>query len=137
MGTSDPNLHEFKKQGGKMITWHGLADQLIFPNGTRDYYERVTEAVPDVQDFYRFFEAPGVAHCSGGPGPQPRNELQALVDWVENGIAPETLVTVNSTLNGVVPGPGQALPTRNICAWPERQKYVGGDPAVTTSFSCT
>ncbi|KAF2220243.1 feruloyl esterase B precursor [Elsinoe ampelina] len=120
----------------KMITWHGLADQLIFPNGTRDYYERVTEAVPDVQDFYRFFEAPGVAHCSGGPGPQPRNELQALVDWVEKGIAPETLLTVNATLNGVVPGPGQALPTRNICAWPKRQRYVGGDPAAAASFTC-
>jgi hypothetical protein len=41
--------------------------------------------------FIRLFMAPGVGHCSGGMGPAPRNPLDALVAWVEQGRAPETL----------------------------------------------
>lgn len=136
LGTSDPDLSPFKARGGKMITWHGLADQLIFPNGSVDYYQRVSEEVSDVQDFYRFFEAPGVAHCSGGAGAQPVGELEALVQWVEHGVAPETLAATNVTLNGAKPGPGESLPKRKICAWPKEQKYSGGDPLVAESFDC-
>lgn len=44
---------------------HGLADELIFPNGSSNYYERVLELDPKAHDFYRLFEAPGVAHCAG------------------------------------------------------------------------
>ena len=71
MGTSDPDLSLFKARNGKLLTWHGLADTVIFPNGTEDYYKRVSDKVNGVQDFYRYFEAPGVAHCKGGAGPQP------------------------------------------------------------------
>ncbi|MBV9580994.1 MAG: tannase/feruloyl esterase family alpha/beta hydrolase [Chloroflexi bacterium] len=41
MGTDDPDLRAFKQSGGKLIMWHGLADQLIFPQGSIDYYTRV------------------------------------------------------------------------------------------------
>lgn len=46
---------------------------------------------PGMNDFYRLFFAPGVAHCFGGPGGQPYTVLDALVEWVENGTAPDTL----------------------------------------------
>jgi len=136
MGTSDPDLSLFKARNGKLITWHGLADQVIFPNGTENYYERVAEQVDDVQDFYRYFEAPGVGHCRAGAGPQPVNELEALVKWVEHGVAPDELTAVNVTLHGESPGAGQPLPTRKLCAWPKKQKYNGGDPLVAESFDC-
>jgi pimeloyl-ACP methyl ester carboxylesterase len=136
IGTSDPDLSRFKARNGKMITWHGLADVLIQPNGTVEYYERVMETVDDVQDFYRYFEAPGVGHCSGGVGAQPVRELEALVKWVEQGVAPDTLEAVNATLYGEEPGPGQSLPVRNLCAWPKRQRYNGGDPVRAESFEC-
>lgn len=136
IGTADPDLSLFKSHGGKIITWHGLADELIFLNGTEDYYKRVMAEVADVQDFYRIFEAPGVGHCSGGAGPQPRDDLKALVEWVENGVAPDTLPVVNTTLNGAEPGPGGELPRRKICAWPKKQRYNGGGPLVADSFDC-
>lgn len=136
MGTSDPDLSLFKARNGKLITWHGLADTVIFPNGTEDYYKRVSDSVNGVQDFYRFFEAPGVAHCSGGAGPQPVGELKALVKWVEQGVAPDELSAVNKTLHGKAPGVGQSLPTRKLCAWPKMQKYNGGNPTVAESFDC-
>ena len=40
-------------------------------------------------EFARFFLAPGVAHCAGGPGPQPTGVLDALLAWVEDGKAPK------------------------------------------------
>ena len=62
----------------------GLADQLIAPNGTSDYYKRVMELDPNVSEYYRYFEAPGVEHCLGGPGAFPSGPLDALIKWVED-----------------------------------------------------
>jgi len=67
-----------------MITWHGLADPLILPNGTVDYYEKVMAADPGVQDYYRFFEAPGAGHCFGGIGPL-RNDALGFTENVGRG----------------------------------------------------
>lgn len=71
IGTADPDLRAFRNAGGKLLIWHGQADQLIFPQGTVDYYRRVVAVTPGTADFTRLFLAPGVAHCAGGPGPQP------------------------------------------------------------------
>ncbi|KAM5354720.1 hypothetical protein ACJ41O_001367 [Fusarium nematophilum] len=91
IGTADADLTDFKRAGGKMISWHGTADPLIPFNGSIDYYERVLEGDSDAADYYRFFEAPGVGHCGGGNGWFPGGGFDALVKWVEEGIAPETL----------------------------------------------
>ena len=45
IGADDPNLAAFRKSGGKMILWHGEADQLIFPCGTVNYYDRVVAVI--------------------------------------------------------------------------------------------
>lgn len=81
IGADDSDLSSFRDAGG-------LADELIPPNGTSDYYARVEHMDPDVRDCYRFFEAPGVGHCGGGNGPVPGNALEALVKWVEEGEGP-------------------------------------------------
>ena len=39
----NPDLSNFAKRGGKMITWHGLADNLIPPGGSVKYYEKVVQ----------------------------------------------------------------------------------------------
>lgn len=41
IGTDDPDLSGLRKAGGKLINWHGMADQAIPDNGSVDYYERV------------------------------------------------------------------------------------------------
>lgn len=73
-----------------MLTWQGLADNVIIPNGTMTYYDCVSGQVPDVQDFYRLLFAPGVGHCGGGMGVIPDDILANLTAWVENGTVPET-----------------------------------------------
>lgn len=94
IGSDDPDLSAFRAAGGKMITWHGLADQAVFPQGTIEYRQQVEAVMGGARatdDFYRVFLAPGVAHCAGGAGPVPTDPLAALVDWVEHGRAPDTL----------------------------------------------
>jgi hypothetical protein len=125
IGTSDPDLSQFKAAGGKLLTWHGLADRAIAPDSTAHYVQQVLDRDPESADYYRYFEAPGVDHCGGGVGWYPGNGLRALIDWVEKGVAPETLEA--ETTNGR---------KANLCVWPKKLVYVGGDTDVATSFEC-
>lgn len=131
MGTMNPNLSAFKARGGKLITWQGLADNYIIPNGTMNYYNRVDLATHDIQDFYRLFFSPGVGHCGGGYGPYPVDALGAVVAWVEQGIAPATLLAASPyPVNGTERY--QAL-----CPYPQVSKYKGsGDPFVASAYEC-
>ncbi|KAL0933942.1 feruloyl esterase b precursor [Colletotrichum truncatum] len=91
IGTTDADLTEFRAAGGKLITYHGAADGLIPFKQTVHYYKEVLQIDPDAQDFYRFFEVPGLGHCAGGVGAQPTATWDALVAWVEKGQAPDSL----------------------------------------------
>lgn len=127
LGTHWPDLSEFRDAGGKMITWHGLADDRIPPNGTSHYYDQVLAATSNVSDFYRYFEAPGVAHCAGGAGHVP-DAQKDLVRWVEEGITPDTLKAFDQHGEGTV---------RELCQYPLVQRFVEGDPKVASSFVCS
>lgn len=157
INTDDPNLSAFRNAGGKILSWHGLADQLIMPDGTFDYLRRVEEAmgatVPAgagaVDDFFRVFAAPGVGHCAGGAGPEPLRALDALVDWVEQGKAPETLFASKSLSgrgagspgvirNGTTAAPPGTTVTRNLCRFPQKLAFSGGgDVNDAAAWSCT
>ena len=92
MNATNPDLRAFHKRGGKLLQWHGWNDQLIAPQNSIDYHESVRTlfgAGTDVQSFYRLFMAPGMAHCSGGTGPNTFDMQGALEQWVERGVAPD------------------------------------------------
>ncbi|CAG7954954.1 unnamed protein product [Penicillium olsonii] len=134
IGTRDPDLTDFKQAGGKMIAWHGMKDPLIFFNGTENYYRQAMEIDPSIQDYYRFFAAPGADHCKGGIGFYPGSSLDSLVNWVENGTAPDTLraiATPTGTDSAKLP-----LRTADLCAYPKFLTYVGGDASKASSFTC-
>ncbi|OBS22800.1 hypothetical protein FPOA_09126 [Fusarium poae] len=128
MGTADADLTDFNKAGGKLIAWHGTADELIPYKGSVDYFNRVMKEDPDATDYYRFFEAPGVQHCNGGPGWFPGGAFDALVRWVEKGEAPETLYaeTVGTENKRAV----------ELCAYPNKLTYQGGDTSLASSYGC-
>jgi hypothetical protein len=132
LGTDSPDLSAFRNAGGKLLSWHGLSDSILPPQGTLDYRLRVDAVMggPEkVNEFYRLFLMPGVNHCGGGYGPWPTESFNTLVAWVENGIVPETL------RGDYVDTEGE-LVVRNICVYPEVSRYVGGDLKVPESYVC-
>ncbi|KAJ3502450.1 hypothetical protein NLJ89_g8883 [Agrocybe chaxingu] len=89
--TDEPDLTAYRNAGGKILSYHGLADPNIPPKATRHYHEAVSSVIPEVNDFFRVFEVPGLQHCSGGNGGQPTTIFDQMRAWVENGTVPETL----------------------------------------------
>jgi hypothetical protein len=132
--TDNPDLSAFRARGGKAILWHGLADMLIYPGGTIEYYERLPQAMGGAHnpsDFVRLYLAPGVGHCAGGPGPQPSGMLDSVVEWVENGKAPRHLDGVTRDRGGAI------LRTRPLCPYPALARYGGsGGTDDAASFAC-
>ena len=137
-----PNLSAFHAAGGKLIQYHGLADPVVPPRDSIDYYERVQAAEDNGKppradasaDFYRLFLAPGLYHCQGGPGPNVLDVQRALEQWVEQGTAPATIAATKYSDDK--PAAGVSM-SRALCPYPKRAHYDGvGDPAEASSFSC-
>lgn len=140
VNTDRPDLSAFKSRGGKLMTWHGLADELIPPQGTVNYYHRVGAAmggVDEVRSFYRLYMVPGLGHgpWNGTANPDanppsftPTQFYEVMTRWVENGVAPEQIVL--STASG---GP---VKTRPICAYPKKVSHTGGNPSLAASYTC-
>lgn len=92
----NPAIEAFIGHGGKLLMDHGMDDPLIPTEGTLDYYRRLCAhfGAEKVQDFCRLYITPGDNHgnCWGnGPGIPESVGMQALMDWVERGIAPGAL----------------------------------------------
>lgn len=135
IGTDDPNLELFRDNGGKVIVWHGWGDQLISAHGTVDYYQRVRETIGGSEatsEFARLFMAPGVGHCGGGTGPSPYGVLDALLAWVEEGEAPETLPAARRDASGTI------TRSRPLCQYPLVARYDGtGSTDDAANFVCS
>lgn len=129
IGTANPDLSSFHAAGGKMLTTHGLGDPAIFPNGTVQYYRSVLFFDDHAQDYYRFFQAPGIGHCSSPETASfyPHDTLEALVKWVEQDEAPETLTGISQRDGDLA---------RPLCPYPTEQHYLGGDSKNPQSFDC-
>ncbi|KAJ5338010.1 feruloyl esterase [Penicillium brevicompactum] len=130
LNADDPDLTEFKNAGGKLISYHGMADESIPTKSSEHYYRAVNEVVPDIQSFYRYFEAPGLGHCSGGIGGQPLTTFDALRSWVEDGTVPDKLPVKFNGTDGVEQ-------SRILCPYPAKQVYNGGNVSEASSFSCS
>jgi len=83
-----------------------------------------------VNNSFRLFVAPGMAHCGGGEGPNDFDKIGALEQWVEQGKAPQQLNASHST-NGKVDR------TRPLCPYPQVAKYKGsGSIDEAANFAC-
>ena len=137
INTDNPDLSAFKARNGKLIMYHGLADVLIPPQGSINYYHRVADrmgGMASVQDFYRFYLIPGMGHSFGNgtsnptaAPPLPTNaQLYALLtDWVEKGSAPGAVTA------------GSAAKSRPLCVYPQKAGFTSGDPNQAGSYICS
>ncbi|MFI5843938.1 tannase/feruloyl esterase family alpha/beta hydrolase [Catenuloplanes sp. NPDC051500] len=118
---SDPDLTAFRAAGGKLLLWHGWADQAISPYGTIAYYDALTARMGGTEAtrrFARLFMLPGVAHCGAGQGPDAIDALTPTLAWVENGVAPGRLVAAMRQDDAVVR-------TRPVYPYPAVARYDG------------
>jgi len=148
LSSVDPNLRPFKHRRGRMIQYAGWADTAIAPENGLNYYRAVEHALGDPRDFYRVFMVPGMAHCSGGAGPNAfgngtsngpvidadHDLLKALERWVEQGVAPTKIIATHYLNNTASQGVQFQRP---LCPYPERGEYTGsGDPNSASNFQC-
>jgi feruloyl esterase len=132
MDAMNPDLSPFMARGGKMIQYHGWADPQISPGSSVAYYQSVVEKMgpAKVQQNYRLFMVPGMAHCGGGDGTSNFDMLAALEQWVEQGKAPDR-VEASRVRNG------QTDRTRPLCPYPQVASYKGsGSTDETANFVC-
>jgi feruloyl esterase len=131
INATNPDLRAFKARGGKLILWHGWIDQLIAPENSIDYYNSVLALMgPKQEDWMRLFMAPGMLHCSGGPGPDQFNGIAALERWVEHGDAPAQITAFHVT-------EGRVDMSRPLCPYPQVAAYKGsGSTNDAANFVC-
>jgi feruloyl esterase len=120
--STNADLSAFRRRGGKLILWHGWADQAIPPTGTPAYYDAVQDrmgGLQSVEEFARLFMFPSTYHCGGGFGPNQFDLINPITHWVERGEAPARIVATQTDASG------KAVRTRPVFAYPEQAKYVG------------
>ena len=129
----DPNLKGFFARGGKLIHYHGWADQQIPSGSSVTYYQSVLDTMGGfnkVNENYRMFMVPGMGHCGGGDGPASFDMLAALEQWVEKSKAPDR-ITASHVTNGT------ADRTRPLCPYPQTAVYKGaGSTDDAANFVC-
>jgi hypothetical protein len=140
INTDNPDLTAFNNRKGKVILYHGLADNLIAPQGSDNYYGRVSAAMGGTaatQSFFRYYQIPGLAHSgrltasTGVPVPQTvlgRDEMfLALQNWVEGGTAPGRIDISSSDASVSLP----------MCLYPQKITYSGtGSVTAAGSYAC-
>lgn len=131
----DTRLAAFRARGGKMLFVHGVSDPIFSALELREYYDALAAnhgGVDRAQGFARAFFVPGMNHCSGGPATDQFDSIQAMVDWVEKGQAPERIVARALPSNAWFPNR-----TRPLCPYPATARYRGnGSVEDAASFEC-
>jgi feruloyl esterase len=151
LNANSTDLGEFREHGGKLLMYHGWADPLIPSQSSINYFNALvgndghgffqqasfnfggSPGLQRTQSFARLFMVPGMYHCSGGPGPNTFDGLSPLVNWVENGVAPDTIIATKF----VNDAPPAVQMTRPLCVYPKVAKYRGsGSTNIAANFVC-
>ncbi|MYM34449.1 tannase/feruloyl esterase family alpha/beta hydrolase [Duganella sp. FT94W] len=142
-----PNLTDFSKvknRGAKMMLYHGTSDPIFSSDDTKNWYENLRAANGgDAGNFARYFQVPGMNHCSGGPATDQFDMLTPLVAWVEKGQAPASVKAGArgagnaGGANADLPSTWAATRTRPLCPYPQVARYNGsGSTEDAANFSC-
>ena len=159
------DISAFVDRGGKLIFYHGLSDSGPPWPYTAEYFHKVAErqarrhsASPhetigerrdgdddnklgQAGDFMKLYLVPNMGHCGGNASTDHFDMLTPMVNWIENGIAPNTVVATGVNFSSTL-GTLTGLPTtrsRPLCPYPQTLRYTGlkgGDISVAANYSC-
>lgn len=136
-------MSKFVARGGKLLVAHGASDPVFSVLDTINWYEQFSTIHGEAaKDSARLFIVPGMNHSRNGPATDQYDMVDALVAWVEQGKAPESIIATargkgSNLPNPEVPASWSPNRTRLLCAYPQIARYDGkGDPEVAASFSC-
>jgi len=129
IGDADSPLLSTFALKGKMIVYNGMSDQGMATSMIVNWYKAMQQATGQAgKDAVRLFTVPGMLHCGGGEATDQFEMLDTIVDWVENGKAPQQIVATGKSMPGI---------SRPLCPYPSVARYKGGDTASAASFECT
>jgi Tannase and feruloyl esterase len=135
LNVDDTDLRRFKKQGGKLLIWQPQTGGPFSPQDMVNWYTEMSHEMGGfeaTQSFARLFMMPGANHCGGGPSTGSIDPFSPVVDWVENGQAPASLLGTAPAANNPFPGR-----TRPLCPYPAYAKYKGaGSIELAENFEC-
>jgi hypothetical protein len=126
------DLSAFARRGGKILVAHGTSDQLVSTRATQQYVKKVRDTMGPgrANALLRYYEIPGYNHAVSAVFNAAWDSLDALENWVENGVAPAGQIVFDTA--GV---PGRSRP---LCDYPLWPRYKGsGDVNAAASFVCS
>jgi feruloyl esterase len=132
-------LDGMRRNGGRMIVYHGASDPIFSPIDTADWYSNLNHGSKEA---VRLYMVPGMNHCGDGPATDQFDLLTPLVRWVEQGRPP---ADVEAKARGAENpgGPNVEVPvdwspnrTRPLCPYPTVAVYRSGDVERASSFVC-
>jgi hypothetical protein len=133
---NDPDLSGLAARGAKLIVWNGTTDTSVSPKDNARYYDSVVAKMgqTEADKVIEYFQAPGVGHCFGGPGPDKVDLLKAVAAWAEQGTAPSAQGLVHRKVDGT----GATTTARPVCKYPSYPRYKGsGDVNDAVNYSCS
>jgi pimeloyl-ACP methyl ester carboxylesterase len=137
----DPELTEFRKNGGKILFYHGWADPSQTALGTIEHLRKIFTNLggpSHANETSRLFLVPGMRHCGvSDRAPDRFDSIAPLEKWVEQGVPPGEVGNeiVAQRLNTVTAQPDMARP---LCVYPSFAKLKDNrdadDPSVISNL---
>jgi hypothetical protein len=150
LDSTNPDLTEFYKNGGKMIVTIGTMDNIASPGAQLDYYQSIVDKMgrSTVDGFARLYVVPQAGHGLSGrgykvngegqpvtvkniPSPNGNDNMDLLVNWVENKKAPAKTLVIGS--DGKI-GEKQEGTGYLLCSFPQYPKYKSGPTDQVSSY---
>lgn len=150
LDSTNPDLSEFYRNGGKMIVTIGAMDNIASCGAQLDYYQSLLDKMgrSTIDEFARLYVVPQAGHSLTGrgyskngkgeavevkniPTPNSDDNMNILMNWVENGQAPKKTLVVNQQgrISDKKEGAGYLL-----CSYPNYPKYISGPTNQVSSY---